>query len=719
LLAPGVAGIMVAWGCCLGLEGAARRDAAWVLGAGLVVAAAIAAAQLAEQVPTQRFFDNVHWTAAYVSAALLAWRGALRRSDDDRITGLWFAWALTAYAIGQVLWDLQVATGWNPFPGPSDVFFVCLGLFCGLGLFRHLRRTASPGQLRTARLDIASLSVAVLALTLALYLPRRGDQSLLPMAFMVAYPVVLCWAACVGVILVLTLHLAPAPGWIAFLFALLVNGALWLEWNSLTLDAALADGTLYNSAFSVTALVQGTGALLWRTERSDSRGWRLTSEALLRLLPLFNVILSATALLVVYTLPNVPQVVVATALGGALVVVVLSSFRQAVSLEEREQLIAAERTLRKQEQTLRGLEAQLVQAQKLEAVGSLAAGVAHDFNNLLAAIRGNAELLRNALRSTPMPLRYVSEIDAAVERAASLVRQILAFSRPHQLNVSSVSIHAIAQEVVQLLRATLPAGIELTLEAPDTTLRVSADATQLHQVLVNLATNAAQAIESKVGRIDLRIDRDGDDVCISVRDTGKGMDAQTRERIFEPFFTTKPTGQGTGLGLSVVHGILRSHKGSIEVDSAPGAGTTFRVRLPVSSESEANDEAHRASEPPRTELRKRVLYVDDEASIVSVMKQLFALRGYETIGFDSAPAALDFVRQQPQGFDVVITDYNMPKMTGVDFLRAVQQVRSDAPFVLMSGHIDERLQADAQRLGVRHLIQKPQSFDELCNAIER
>jgi PAS domain S-box-containing protein len=824
------------------------RAAAFILlPAALVVTAAAIAARLSAEPASKRLFDNVHWTVAYGAAALLAWCGVRADVSDSRGPRSLFAWALSAYFVGQVLWDVQVATGWNPFPGPSDLCFILLGPLSGAGLVALFRRQGSPGQRLPMALDVATLSAAVLALTLGLYLPKQGATEPLPMSFMVAYPVALCWAACVGLIFALTLHLKAQRGWVMFLFALLANGVLWLQWNALTLDGALADGTLYNVLFSVVALVQGTGVLLWKTETSASLSWERLCEGTLRMLPLLSVVLSAASVVVAYTIPGVPPAVKGVALIGGLVVVLLASLRQAVQLGERDRLIQvsarADRAIRESEERYRvlmeqaadgifvandrgvylevnargaemlgmrpeeiiglsisdivlpdevprvgtdlvklndgsavqgewrfrrkdgsffwgevtakrlsdgrlqglvrdvserkraeaerrDLQAQLLQSQKMQAVGSLAAGIAHDFNNMLAAIRGNAELASKDLAQDHPAWIAVEEIRKAGNRAAQLVEQIVAFSKPRQLSSQLVRLPQIVDEVVRLLRSMLPAAVEIKTSYGAALPPVMADPTQIHQVFVNLCTNAWQAMEDGPGVVSIQLERvpesppaslglsPGEYVCITVHDDGSGMHAETRDRVFEPFFTTKGVGKGAGLGLAVVHNIIESHHGAIAVESQPGVGTSFRIYLPAAPEDAV------AVSPPPVKRRERsggwrVLYVDDDEALVYLVTRQLQRLGHDVKGFLSPLEVLPVIEKDPYSFDVLVTDYNMPKMSGVKLTQEVRRLRGDAPVILTSGSISDEMRAVAERSGVAYLIQKPDTGDELCEAIER
>ncbi|MBL8988663.1 MAG: PAS domain S-box protein, partial [Gemmatimonadetes bacterium] len=298
------------------------------------------------------------------------------------------------------------------------------------------------------------------------------------------------------------------------------------------------------------------------------------------------------------------------------------------------------------ERERRFLETQLLQDQKLKAIGTLAAGIAHDFNNILTGILGAAELAEGDREAPPRVREWLREIKGAGRRAADLVNQILAFSRQQPPSRSEVSLRSLIDEVVRLLRASIPAGVEIrTRLAPDAPA-VEGDASQLHQVLMNLCTNAWQAMPDYQGRIDIELARvdlgpqvrpaglaSGIQASVTIRDSGAGVDPAIIERIFDPFFTTKPVGKGTGLGLSVVHGIVKSHGGSISVQSEPGVGTTFRILLPAApAHGGASATPRGRSGLPQSEPRARVLYVDDEDLLVSIAVEVLRASGYVVTG---------------------------------------------------------------------------------------
>ena len=392
----------------------------------------------------------------------------------------------------------------------------------------------------------------------------------------------------------------------------------------------------------------------------------------------------------------------------------------------------------------RELEQRLADAQKLESIGTLASGIAHDFNNLLPAILGHAALASEQLPPDHPARAGLEQIRRASLRARGLVQQILTYTRSAPQRREVLALAPLVQEAVALLRAALPAGARLVTQLPEERLCVDGDATQLHQVLVNLCTNAAQALVQGQGRIEVGLeplaDREAPDAALPawapglppslpasragwlhlwVRDDGQGMDDATQRRIFEPFFTTKPVGQGTGLGLAVVHGIVKSHGGSITVDSAPGQGSTFHLWLPRVAEPAGPGLAAPGTLPPAQGQGERVLYVDDDEVVSVMVEQLLRRLGYRVRAFGQAQAALEALQQAPGEVDIVVTDYNMPGLSGLDVARAVAALRPGLPVIISSGYIDAALEQSARDAGVRALVSKARTLEELGPLLQR
>jgi PAS domain S-box-containing protein len=375
------------------------------------------------------------------------------------------------------------------------------------------------------------------------------------------------------------------------------------------------------------------------------------------------------------------------------------------------------------------LQAQLQRGQRLESLGVLAGGIAHDFNNILAGILGYGEL---ALQASPedSPVRpAMRHVIAGVDRARDLVNQILAFSRLSDPTQRMVRLPALVREALRLVRASFPATIEIIPDIADRVRPVMADASQIHQVIVNLCANAEYAMRQTGGTLSVRLSetsvdapqaealglaQPGEYVCIGVSDTGCGIDAPTRDRMFEPFFTTKPTGEGTGLGLATSHGIVASHGGAISVWSEPGQGATFTVYLPAAHHAEV-DESTEPGIVPRGV--GRVLFVDDEHDLVAVAGPMLGSLGYDVTATASPVEALAALRADPTGFVALLTDQTMPRMTGTDLIAEARRTCPDLPVVLMTGfshRVDARV---VERLGVRAVLLKPYTRRELAEAI--
>ena len=380
------------------------------------------------------------------------------------------------------------------------------------------------------------------------------------------------------------------------------------------------------------------------------------------------------------------------------------------------------------------LEAMHLQSQKLQALGTLAGGVAHDFNNALAAILGNVELARQDVGPDHAALVSLDEIAKASRRSKDLVQQILAFGRRQKLERKPMSLALVVVETARLVRATLPAMIDLNVNCEADTPAVLADATQIEQILLNLCSNAAHAVEDigRPGVIEVNLSsyeltKDqaqgvlplGRYACLMVRDNGFGMDEATRSHIFEPFFTTKQAGKGTGLGLSVVHGIVQAHGASIEVESTPGSGSTFRIYFPAIEAPALSEAAPTPETAPVQGKGKHVLYLDDEEAIIFLMKRLLERKGYRVSGYTDPRKALAAVRADPGQFDLAVTDYYMPGMSGLEVAQELRRIRPDLPVVMASGYISEELRARAPAVGVRELIYKPNTVEDLCEAIAR
>jgi len=660
-----------------------------------VVTLAVLLTRLTDDARLVRFWDNVHWTVAYGTATCLSWLGRGRASGVERASKTWFSLAMGALFGGQLLWDLQVFANYNPFPGPSDALFVLVGPLSIIAIWQLLR-DATSSQRVAVFLDALGVTLVVLALTLAAYLPRRAGADLFTLAVMVAYPTALLGAT--GLFLLCLVHLGRVlrrGGWLLGL-ALFSQGLLWMAWNLATLEGTLGDGVALNYLFSYGALFFAVALRMYRPSRDEATGglghaYRLLTQTL----PIAFVVAAAGAVALSTELLPAVRLAIGSSMGGVVIVAIV---RQSLLLEDRERLLLAEAQNR-------AFSERLAQTQRLESLGTLASGIAHDMNNLLTAVLGHAELL--AAQSLNEDGQHsVENLRGAAIRARDVVRRILTFSRQDSTRTEPVDCGALVQEVADLLRAALPARhtTDVTIERD---LLVEINPGQMHQVLMNLGTNASHAIGDRSGRIHFQVRAveltepsgqlpPGSYVAIQVSDTGVGMSETTKARIFEPFFTTKPREQGTGLGLSVVFGIVSDCGGAIVVDSKPGHGTTMKILLPralATSPQPALSVPRMSAEPLNTTSAEgssvtgaeEVMVVDDEAAVGGVLGRLLARKGETAVCVGSPDRAIALVREEPARFWLIVTDQSMPAMSGTELAEELRRVGYTGRLVLSSG----------------------------------
>jgi signal transduction histidine kinase/CheY-like chemotaxis protein len=357
----------------------------------------------------------------------------------------------------------------------------------------------------------------------------------------------------------------------------------------------------------------------------------------------------------------------------------------------------------------------LHEAQRLQAVGTLAGGIAHEFNNILGAILGHCEMALAALKRASPARRNVEQAMTAGQRAATVIDQMLTFSRRRERQHRPFAAQPVVSEAIDLLRASLPAAIDIRADLNAGDARVDGDAAQLQQVVMNLSQNAAHAMDGR-GTVAIALDTvesveralshgtlaAGRHIRLAVADAGTGIDAATMQRMFEPFFTTKAAGSGTGLGLPTVYGIVSAHQGAIHVASEVGAGTRFEVYLPRTQAPVPRERPEEGDVPAGH--GETVLLVDDEAALVRLGEDMLASLGYEPVGFDRSAAALAAFRADPQRFDLVLTDEVMPGMSGAELAQAVHELRPELPVVLMTGYARPE---EIARSGIREVIRKP------------
>lgn len=373
------------------------------------------------------------------------------------------------------------------------------------------------------------------------------------------------------------------------------------------------------------------------------------------------------------------------------------------------------------------LEDQLRQAQKMESVGTLAGGIAHDFNNVLAIINGFVEIALNRGGIDEVHTRYLKEIHSAAQRAVGLVRQILTFSRKADASFRAVSLNQHIQDLGRMCSETFPKTIAFSFQLDESIPHISADPNQLQQVIMNLCVNARDAMPAG-GRISVStlqvsgqtIVRLGADatrtyVCIRVSDTGCGMPPHVRARIFEPFFTTKQNSGGTGLGLSVVYGIILNHRGFLEVDSTEGAGSTFNIYLPLEvarAVSRTAETGHGllGDIPPG---RETILIIEDEASLRELLRTVLEPRGYKVITASDGAEAIDVLLREPATIDAALLDLNLPEINGVDVFQTMRRIRPETKVLVVSGNASSEVRKELAALGPHEFLSKPYQLDEL------
>jgi len=382
---------------------------------------------------------------------------------------------------------------------------------------------------------------------------------------------------------------------------------------------------------------------------------------------------------------------------------------------------------------LEQLREELYHSQKMKAIGTLAGGIAHDFNNILGIIIGNTELAMLDIPNWSPVQESLKEIRSAGLRASDLVNQILLFARQKEHTVPAVHVEPIARESLKMLRASIPTTVEIRLEIQEDLPNVVADSTQIQQIIMNLCTNAGHVMESDGGTLTFGLDQaelnaatdtlagripEGRYVRIQVRDTGPGIPPENLERIFEPFFTTKSVGEGTGLGLAVVHGIVQDRSGGITVESEAGKGTVFNVLLPVSDHVPSEEET-RDKKPDLPGGKERILFVDDEPMIMKLGQRMLERQGYKVETRASGKEALECFKQNPGRFDLVVTDMTMPGMRGDHLARELMAIRPGIPIILTTGYSKLISEEKAKALGIRGFVMKPLTTLELAKTVRK
>ena len=386
---------------------------------------------------------------------------------------------------------------------------------------------------------------------------------------------------------------------------------------------------------------------------------------------------------------------------------------------------------KKAEQEKKKLEQELRHAQKMESIGTLTGGVAHDFNNILGIIVGNTELALDDVPEWNPAYSSLKEIKTASLRATSIVKQLLSFSRKTDQKLQPIEVAIVIKDALKFLRSTIPSTIDIHQEIQTTDETILADPTQINQIMMNLCINASHAMEQTGGKLTITVEnvtlddssatdypdlKSGNHVKIMVGDTGPGIDPEIIDRIFDPYFTTKGVGKGSGMGLAMVHGIVKSHSGSITVDSALGKGTKFSILFPL-AQGKVAVEAETIQEIPRG--TETILFVDDEIFIVKMVQRMFERLGYKVETATTPQDALDRFTLNPDHFDLVITDMTMPQMTGVKLSEKLTEIRPDIPIIICTGHSALVDKERAKELGLAAYVMKPINMQETAQTIRK